>query len=98
MPYVECFHLENILTAVTSLENEGTAASSSPGTANRLLSGKLCLICVRFLNGAVRAVRIPVHTSHLPLEFIANHVETEVSIMKRLETSRFSSSLRLSNW
>jgi hypothetical protein len=91
MPYVECFHLENILSAVTSLRNEGTTASSSPGTANRLLSGEQCLICVvRFLDGAVRAVRIPVHTSHLLLESIANYVETQVSIMKRLETSRFS--------
>jgi hypothetical protein len=91
MPYVECFHLENILSAVTSLQNEGTVASFCPSAANRLLSGKQCLICVlRFLDGAMWAVRIRIHTSYLPLEFIANYVETEVSILKRLETSRFS--------
>lgn len=45
--------------------------------------------------GAMWTVRIPVHASHLSPESIANYVETEVSILKRLETSGFSWSPRL---
>jgi hypothetical protein len=40
-------------------------------------------------------VRVPVHASHLPPESITNFVETEVSILKRLQTSGFSRSPRL---
>lgn len=95
-PSVEGFHPENIPSIVTGLRNDGTAASFCLGTADRPLSGKECVIyAVQFPDAATWAVRVPVHTSHLPPESITNFVETEVSILKRLQTSGFSRSPRL---
>lgn len=95
-PFVEGFHLKNILSIVTSLQNDGTAASFCLDTADRPLSGKECVIyAVQFPDSATWAVCVPVHASHLLPEFITNFVKTEVSILKRLETSGFSWSLRL---
>lgn len=95
VPY-EGFHPENILSVVTGLRSDGTAASFCLGTADHPLSGKQCFIyVVRFPDGAMWAVRIPIHASHLPPESIASYVETEVSILKRLEASGFSWSPRL---
>ncbi|PMD54947.1 uncharacterized protein K444DRAFT_596730 [Hyaloscypha bicolor E] len=95
-PFVEGFHPGNIPSIVTGLRNDGTAASFCLGTADRPLAGKECVIyAVQFPDAATWAVRIPVHASHLPPESITNFVETEVSILKRLQTSGFSRSPRL---
>lgn len=95
-PSVAGFHPENIPSTVTGLRNDGTAASFYLGTADRPLSGKQCVVyAVRFPDAATWAVRVPVHASHLPPEVITNLVETEVSILKRLQASGFSRSPRL---
>jgi hypothetical protein len=87
---------EYILSIITSLRNDGTAASLCLGTAKCTLSGEQCLLyVVRFPDGAMWAVRIAVHTSHLQPEPVASYVKTEVSTRKRLEMSWFSWSLRL---
>jgi serine/threonine protein kinase len=94
-PSVEGFHPENIPSIVTGLRNDGTAASFCLGT-DHTLSGKECVIyAVQFPDAATWAVRVPVHASHLPPESISNFVETEVSILKRLQTSGFSKSPKL---
>jgi hypothetical protein len=58
-PSVGGFHPENIPSIVTSLRNDGTAASFCLGTADRPLSGKECVIyAVQFPDGATWAVRV----------------------------------------
>jgi hypothetical protein len=96
VPSVEGFHTENIPSVVTGLRTDGTEVSFCLGTADHPLSGKQCLIyAVQFSDGATWAVCVPVHASHLLRECITDFVEMEVSILKRLETSRFSWSPRL---
>ncbi|KND91751.1 hypothetical protein TOPH_03792 [Tolypocladium ophioglossoides CBS 100239] len=87
---------ESVLGIVNSLNLDGPLASFCFGTDQTPLSGKQCWVyAVEFPNGNIWAVRIPVHTRHLPPEAITCAIEEEATILKRLEQSGFAWSPKL---
>lgn len=65
-------------------------------TGNTPFSGKQAHVyVVEFPNATQWAIRVPVHASHLGPEGLADIVNSEVSILQKLQTAGFKSSPRL---
>ena len=87
---------DNIRRIISTTRGDGATGQFCFGTEQRPFSGKQCWIYVLNLeDGSTWAIRVPIHTSHLPYESITGIIEEEIQILKSLSESCFSMSPKL---